>query len=226
MSILDDQIAYYRARAPEYDDWFWRRGRYDRGQQHRDAWSAEIEVIRSALGLLTRDCDVLELACGTGLWTHLISQTSRSVVAVDASPEAISINRHRAESTNVEFVVADLFSWTPLQRFDLVFFSFWLSHVPPEHFTSFWNMVRTAVKPHGHVFFADSLLEQSSTAVDHDPVDSTGIVNRKLNDGREFQIVKVFYRPDELELRLRALGWSGWVRATETFFLYGALTPS
>lgn len=29
--ILEEQIEYYRARAAEYDDWWFRRGRYDRG---------------------------------------------------------------------------------------------------------------------------------------------------------------------------------------------------
>ena len=39
--LLDEQIEYYRARAPEYDEWFFRRGRYDRGEGHRRAWFAE-----------------------------------------------------------------------------------------------------------------------------------------------------------------------------------------
>ena len=31
--ILQEQIDYYRARAAEYDEWFNRQGRYDRGPQ-------------------------------------------------------------------------------------------------------------------------------------------------------------------------------------------------
>ena len=31
--ILLDQIAYYRARAGEYDQWWFRAGRYDRGPE-------------------------------------------------------------------------------------------------------------------------------------------------------------------------------------------------
>jgi hypothetical protein len=30
--ILREQADYYRARAPEYDQWWLREGRYDRGQ--------------------------------------------------------------------------------------------------------------------------------------------------------------------------------------------------
>ena len=47
--LIDDQIAYYRARASEYDDWWFRQGRYDRGDEQRRAWSAEIAHLETAL---------------------------------------------------------------------------------------------------------------------------------------------------------------------------------
>ena len=47
--ILAEQIAYYRARASEYDEWFLRRGRYDRGDEHRRVWFNEVSTVRSAL---------------------------------------------------------------------------------------------------------------------------------------------------------------------------------
>ena len=34
-SLIKQQIEYYRARASEYDEWFLRQGRYDRGEEHR-----------------------------------------------------------------------------------------------------------------------------------------------------------------------------------------------
>jgi SAM-dependent methyltransferase len=223
--ILDDQIAYYQARADEYDEWFLRQGRYDRGPEHRQQWFAEIDLIRRELKAAVRDCDVLELACGTGLWTHLLAETNKRVVAVDASPEVVAINRSRGRTPNVEYAVGDLFHWNPQRRFDAVFFSFWLSHVPRDRFDAFWTFVRSALVDDGRVFFADSLLEQSSTAKDHDPIDHSGIVKRKLNDGREFEIVKIFYEPTELEQQLHDLGWSGHARSAGRFFLYGSFTP-
>jgi len=222
--ILDDQISYYQARAGEYDEWFLRQGRYDRGPEHRAQWFGEIEAIRRELREAIHDRDVLELACGTGLWTHRLAENNPTVLAVDASQEAIAINRGRSPNANIEYAVADLFSWDPPRRFAAVFFSFWLSHVPRDRFEEFWTLVKSALEDDGRVFFVDSLLEQSSTAKDHEPVDRSGIVKRKLNDGREFEIVKVFYEPEELERQLQALGWSGWVRRAGTFFLYGSLT--
>ena len=40
----DDLVAYYEARAPEYDDWYLRRGRYERGPIHDTAWNAELDA--------------------------------------------------------------------------------------------------------------------------------------------------------------------------------------
>ena len=224
--LLDQQIAYYRARAQEYDEWFLRQGRYDRGPEFRRQWFREIDEIAAALASLTQGVDVLELAGGTGLWTQRLAASGCSILAVDASPETIAINRERVKSPNVEYQIADIFTWTPTSTFDVVFFSFWLSHVPAERFDAFWELVHAALRPGGHAFFIDSLFETTSVAHNHDIPDRSGVSRRKLNDGREFDIVKVFHEPAELERRLVERGWSGWVRPTETFFLYGSMTFS
>ena len=224
--ILDEQMAYYRARAHEYDEWFLRQGRYDRGPEHRNQWLGEAAEIEAALRSAVRGADVLELACGTGLWTQRLAQGNRRVTAVDASPETIAINRERVGSAHVEYHVADIFSIVPAAAFDLVFFSFWMSHVPPARFDEFWALVRAALKPGGQAFFIDSLPEQTSAAKDHGPIDESGVSRRKLNDGREFSIVKIFYEPSALERRLTDMGWRGWVRSTNKFFLDGSMIPA
>lgn len=223
--LIGQQLAYYRARAPEYDQWFLRQGRYDRGPEHREEWFREVSTIDTALRPIVEQKSIVELACGTGLWTERVARTGARVLAVDAAPEAIAINRKRLGSPKVEYCVADIFSWTPPTTFDVVFFSFWLSHVPRTRFDEFWATVRSAIKPDGSAFFIDSLLEPSSTARDHDPPGASGVVLRKLNDGREFQIVKVFYEPAALEHRLSVCGWQGWVRSAGKFFLYGSMRP-
>jgi demethylmenaquinone methyltransferase/2-methoxy-6-polyprenyl-1,4-benzoquinol methylase len=93
-------------------------------------------------------------------------------------------------------------------------------------FEAFWTRVGETLLPNGRIFFIDSLLEESSSARDHAPLDRSGISRRRLNDGSEFDIVKIFYQPQELEARLRGLGWRGWVRTTERFFLYGSFERS
>jgi demethylmenaquinone methyltransferase/2-methoxy-6-polyprenyl-1,4-benzoquinol methylase len=223
--LLDHQMAYYRARAPEYDEWFLREKRYDRGPAHRDEWFREVAEIETVLLASVRGVEVLELACGTGLWTRHLAKNNPRIVAMDASPEALAICRKRVGSGNVDYRIADIFSWTPTRTFDVVFFSFWLSHIPPERFDPFWKLVRAALRPGGQAFFIDSLMEPTSVAKDHGAPDQSGVVRRKLNDGREFDIVKIFYEPAELERRLVENGWLGWVRSTGKFFLYGSMVP-
>jgi demethylmenaquinone methyltransferase/2-methoxy-6-polyprenyl-1,4-benzoquinol methylase len=225
--LLREQINYYRARADEYDEWFFRQGRYDRGAEHRAEWLAEIDLVGAALQAALPRGRMLELACGTGLWTRRLAEQHQWVVAVDASPEAIALNRDRVKSSNVEYLLADLFEWVPpTSSFDAVFFGFWLSHVPPSKFEAFWAMVRAALKPRGVVFFVDSLFEQDATARDHVEIDRSGVVRRRLNDGREFNVVKIFREPAVLESTLREDGWKGSVRSAGRFFLYGSMVSA
>lgn len=219
--LLDEQIAYYRARAAEYEEWFFRRGRYDRGEAQRRAWSAEIEAVEAALREARPRGRVLELACGTGLWTQRLAESASEVTAIDASPEVLVLNRERVASERVRYLQADLFRWQPRERFDFVFFGFWLSHVPPARFGSFWETVRAALAPDGSVFFVDNAHNPAIAARDHSLPEGGFVMERLLNDGRRFRVVKVFYAPDALERRLEALGWTGRVRSTGEFFVYG-----
>jgi hypothetical protein len=53
------------------------------------------------------------------------------------------------------------------------------------------------------------------------PDREAGIVARKLNDGRQFHIVKLFYRPEDLAAMLADLGWSASIGQTTNYFIYG-----
>jgi len=221
--LLNEQIAYYQARAGEYDEWFLRQGRYDRGAEANRQWFVEIAEVATALERFAPRGRVLELACGTGWWTERLVRHATHITAVDSSPEVLAINRARMDGSPIDYVQADLFTWRPTLRYDVVFFSFWLSHVPPERFVEFWAMVRTALAPGGRVFFIDSLYSHMATAVDQAlPATQVTTSRRRLNDGQEFHIVKVFYGPDDLVHQLSDLSWHAQVRSTASHFLYGS----
>ena len=235
--LLREQIAYYRARAGEYDEWFLRTGRYDRGEERNRRWFAEVAEVTAALDAFRPTGRVLELAAGTGLWTERLAGHADHITALDASAETLAINRARLNHSGARpdatpdltmiYEQADIFAWRPRERYDVVFFSFWLSHVPRERFDAFWQTVRSALADGGRVFFIDSLYSDLSTARDHQLAGSRATsLRRRLNDGREYAIVKVFYRPDELSAKLEALGWRAEVRATPSFFLYGEAIPA
>jgi demethylmenaquinone methyltransferase/2-methoxy-6-polyprenyl-1,4-benzoquinol methylase len=224
--LLEGQLAYYRARAREYDEWFLRRGSHDRGPEWNRKWFLELERVRQELDWFGPTGRVLELACGTGLWTVELARHAAGITAVDASPEVLDINRARLQEARpeipVRYLKADLFDWRPDDAFDVVFFGFWLSHVPPGRFAAFWDLVRSALRPGGRAFFVDSLGPEAPAEkrrLGWTPGDYTML--RRLNDGREFKIFKIFYDPVDLEARLAGMGWRFSVRKTDNHLLYG-----
>ncbi len=220
--VLDEMMLYYRERANEYDEWFYRRGRYDRGAQSNALWFAEADEVFDALAHFHMQGELLELAPGTGIWTERLLKTASSVTAVDASNEMMAINRARVNSERVEYVQADLFNWQPPRLYDGIFFGFWLSHVPLERLDAFLNMLAAALRPGGKIFFVDGRREPGGTAANHQlPVEGEQLMTRKLNDGRAFEIVKNFYDPVALARRFAQHGLAVTMQETATYFLFG-----
>lgn len=209
--LLREQAAYYRAHAGEYDL------AYEFNDELRS-----LEPLAEGLPIAG---NVLELACGTGQWTRLLAARGRHVTAVDGSPEMLDRARERVGDLDVELTEADLFDWRPPRSFDTVFFGFWLSHVPPERFSGFWDMVGGALLPAGRACFIDSgpgdagqeevLTEQA-----------TPTVKRRLRDGRAHRVVKVFRDPDSLTRDLHGLGWSARVWSVGSTLIAGYAEPA
>ena len=114
-----------------------------------------------------------------------------------------AINRARVSSPNVEYAVADLFAWRPAERYDFIFMSFWLSHVPADRFAAFWTRLADCVVAGGQVVFVDE-------HVRHAPKESwlaREVAERTLADGTRHRIVKSYLDPSDVTARLATLGW-------------------
>ena len=226
--LVTDQVAYYRARAPKYDEWWQRRGAYDKGPEMSAEWDRQLDQVEEALRSFSVSGNVLELAGGTGWWTGRLAQSADHLTVVDSSPEVLEINRIRTARAHVEYVVADLFAWVPESSYDVVFFSFWLSHVPRQRCPAFWWMVRSCLSPGGRVFLLDNHRDPHIPETDFmDPhvlqYEPDRHV-RRLDNGREYNVVKVMYEPDELAAQLTDLGWTAQIQATR-WFIFGAAHP-
>lgn len=222
---LQEMKEYYRERAREYDEWFYRQGRYDRSPETNARWFSEVDEVFAAFDTCHLTGDVLELAPGTGIWTERLARTASTITAVDASPEMIEVNRVKVASSRVSYFQADLFTWQPERTYDAVVFCFWISHVPLERLDGFLRSVASALRPGGKVFFVDGRRESTSTANNHQlPVEDSQVMTRILNDGRAFEIVKNFYNPLDLAARCSRAGLNVDVRETDTYFLYGSGT--
>jgi SAM-dependent methyltransferase len=204
--LLAEQVAYYRARAPEYLQ----------GALHAPGG----DELEAALDACAPCGDVLELACGPGPWTSRLLRSAASVTAVDASPEMLALVRERVgDDDRVHLVCADLFAWRPERRYDVVFFGFWLSHVPLERFAAFWSLVADCLTPNGRVFFVDDAYRTPDELINGE---ASSIIRRRLSDGTAYRAVKVPHTPIGLERRLTELGWKIRVRGTSGPFFWGA----
>ena len=210
--VLADQVVYYRRRAGEYDATAY----------------GDVAVARARIARLVAQMQpigrVLEIACGTGLWTEALANLADTVMATDAAPEAIDIARARVTSAKVTFEVADVFSWTTSARFDVVFFSAWLSHVPTSRFEEFWQLLRGLLSAHGRVLFIDEHVDVREKEVY--VAGREEIVERRLRDGETFRVVKNFVDPQQLEARLRGMGWDCEIHRDGSDWIWAEARPA
>jgi 2-polyprenyl-3-methyl-5-hydroxy-6-metoxy-1,4-benzoquinol methylase len=210
--VLADQVDYYRRRAGEYDV-----------TAYGDVAAARVRIARLAAEMQPTGT-VLEIACGTGLWTEALAGLADTVTAIDAAPEMVDIARGRVTSANVTFEIADIFSWTTEARFEVIFFSALLSHVPMSQFEQFWALLRRLLAEGGRVLFIDehvAVREKEAYVAGRDE-----IVERRLRDGRTFRIIKNFVDPEQLELRLREMGWECEIRRDGSDWVRGEARPA
>jgi SAM-dependent methyltransferase len=213
-NLLESQVAYYRASAAEFDAGVRRTLTQDRteyARQFRHAMSAAV----SYLGEVVAGRDTLEIAAGTGIYTERLAPLAASLTALDASPESVEINKRLAARNHheIDFVVDDVFRWTPPRRFESIVFTFWLSHVPLHRFDEFWATVDTALAPGGTVGFVDAdanhdieTVAGAPDIVAHQPPDEQVLI-RKVGSGQEFPIVRIVWSRPSLRGRLAGLGW-------------------
>ncbi len=215
--LIESQRRFYDLRAPDYTDVTRPADRKVRGHISAD-------TARDLIDELGPEGDVLELACGSGGFTRELVRHARSLTAVDGSPRMLELNRQTVAVPQVEYVCADLFAWTPARRYDVVFFGFWLSHVPPTLFDDFWTLVQGCLRPGGRAAFVDE--DERARAYEAWHTD-TGIptARRTLADGTQFDIVKVFWEPERLQQSLHDRGWQASVRPVGDSFFYGVAEP-
>jgi ubiquinone/menaquinone biosynthesis C-methylase UbiE len=223
--ILNEQIAYYRARASEYDQTVLGSS-LDPAGGRRDQFPGGLAEARDLLSQQGPFHNALELACGTGIWTEVLTTIADNITVIDAAPEMLAIVRQKLGDDRITYRQADLLSWQPDEQHDLVFFAFWLSHVPPEALDSMLANAARALAPGGRLIIID---QYAPTPADSRIARGEIYAERPLLDGRIFTIVKVFYTLDYLRDKLSQLGLQADAQelGASFFFLTAqAVTPS
>jgi ubiquinone/menaquinone biosynthesis C-methylase UbiE len=213
--LLREQLDYYRARAREYDaslesittvgDSF--------EQEARREWVAIVQAVRG----LGPSGQVLELAAGTGIWTQQLVALASDLTVLDGSPEMLELNRAKLNNPKARYECVNLFDWEPDHKYDLVFFAFWLSHVPPELLSPFLDRVERAVRTGGRVFIIDEPAAGNQLS---GPSEAGMYQQRTVEDGRKFKIFKVYYDPAEIQRQLQERGFEPAEMMAGQYFFY------
>lgn len=180
-------------------------------------------------GLLdvTDGTDVLELGCGPGRNAIWLAGLGGRVDALDLSGEAVQWARERAAAADVvvRFEQADIFTWDPPHRYDLVVDSGCFHHLPPHRRATYLALLRRVLRPGGRfalACFADDGPEglTGTTASDVD-LYRTGSLHGGVAYSAD-DLRAIFAAVDEVEIR-RMQSRSGDDDAFGQDFLWAAL---
>ncbi len=95
----NEVIAYYDGIAAHYDN---------AGAGYSEEQLEDLDEAREQLATLLSGHRILELGCGTGAWTEVLSETAESVLATDASAAMLDLARmHGEDLDNVEYRLVD-----------------------------------------------------------------------------------------------------------------------
>jgi len=103
---------------------------------------------------LKRNMKVLEVGCGIGQVTSLVSQYLRkgSITAIDISPENIKIAKDNFPWGNIQFIVGDICSFYLGGTYDFVVFPDSLEHIPVGCYKDIFEKLSRHVHPDGTIF--------------------------------------------------------------------------
>lgn len=129
-------------------------------------WRRRCELFSDFLG--NNHHRVLEIGCGTGLFTQELSKTSNTIVAIDISEALISKAKERVRRENVHFVTGNAYDMNfPPASFDFIVGSSSLHHLDVDAALKEFHRV---LKPGGKILFTEpNMLNPQVAAIKNIP---------------------------------------------------------
>ncbi|UCD63370.1 MAG: class I SAM-dependent methyltransferase [Candidatus Zixiibacteriota bacterium] len=184
---------YYDRRAPLHDDYLG----YASGPKNEQLVAPLIRIFEDRVS----HKKVLEVACGTGIWTRILASRARSVLATDINPSVLDIARVKCcEADTVTFRTADAYRLKGIRGpYETAFAADWWSHIPKSRLPVFLNALHRKLKPGSSVVFVDMLPNRDLHRMfSHYDEEGNLIQRRLLPDGQQFHVVKNFPTRQEL----------------------------
>jgi SAM-dependent methyltransferase len=184
-----DQIQYYNERAKEYEQI------YQKPERQEDLLKLRIILKDLFIGK-----SVFEIACGTGYWTQIISETAKSIIATDINETVIEIAQSKKYQSPTTFEKADIFNLTNTnEKYDSGFGGFIWSHIPKQELDVFLSRFISNISQGGLVVFVDNrYVDGSSTPIDSKDNFGNTYQIRKLSNGSGYKVMKNFPADKEI----------------------------
>lgn len=178
-----DMVSYYQDRAQEYENI------YSKPERQHDLLLAA-EILQQAFS----NKEVYEIACGTGYWTKIISNTADSILATDINDTVIQVAKSKVyHSSKIKFQLADIFNLPANTTHESLFGGFIWSHIKLQELVHFIEIIHRLVKPGGTVVLMDNNFVEGSNLplTDTDNFGNTYQV-RQLENGTRHKVLKNF----------------------------------
>lgn len=207
---------YYARRAPEYERI------YQKPERQPD-----LRRLRETIAEIVAGRRVLEVACGTGWWTEVMSASARSIAATDINEEVLAVARAKHLPDNVAFHHCDAFTLEQVDgEFDAALAAFWWSHLTGEDLARFLNGLHRRLKPGSVVVFIDNnFVSGSSTPISRRDSAGNTYQTRLLGDGSRREVLKNFPTEDEIRAVLEACERSLRIEQLPYYWLARYATP-
>jgi 2-polyprenyl-3-methyl-5-hydroxy-6-metoxy-1,4-benzoquinol methylase len=192
-AIIGEMDRYYSDRVPYHDRYM--------GYAGNAGMERLLAPLIGRVEMHLAGKDVLEIACGTGNWTQVVSRRARSVVATDLIEGYLELARKKHfEKDNVVFKAADAYTLDGIKgTFNAAFAADWWSHMPHSRIESFIAALHSKLRPGAKVVLLDMM---RTPALDRwfSHVDGEGntVQRRTLPNKKTYHVIKNF--PTEQEL--------------------------
>jgi SAM-dependent methyltransferase len=207
MSADTAMTKYYAQRAPYYERVYYKPER-----------QSDLRKLREMLQAAFRGKRVLDVACGTGYWTEIISHSAASILGVDFNEEVLELARAKPMPPGkAKLLQGNAYELSGLPgHFDAAMVGFWWSHVPKAKLRNFLTGLQSKLEPGATVMvFDNAFVQGSSTPLSRKDSDGNPVSNldaggntyqeRVLDDGSTHQIVKNFPTAEELRAAVEGI---------------------
>jgi SAM-dependent methyltransferase len=156
MTSMSDTEGDAASAETPFDHWEARYG------QSGQVWSGRVNATTAAVVSELQPGDALDLGCGEGGDAVWLAEHGWRVTAVDISPTAVARAaegaRERGVSERIDWVAADLTTWSAPGDVDLVTASFFHSMVALDR-TRILRAAAKAIRPGGHLLLVTHVFE-------------------------------------------------------------------